>query len=125
MSLEFKHILVPVDFEEPSKQALDTAIELAKRHSAQLTIVHVFEIYKIPCYSGLTPGNAILQTQIAQAAREDLQRLLAKARLQIQGAKAILCAGTCIAEILRVITEEHADLVVIGTHGRQGLERRS
>jgi nucleotide-binding universal stress UspA family protein len=44
MTIEFNHLLVPVDFGEPSQQALDTAIELASRFKAQLTLVHVYEI---------------------------------------------------------------------------------
>ena len=42
--VSFKSILVPVDFGDSSKEALDVAIELAKRFGSALTLVHTWEI---------------------------------------------------------------------------------
>jgi nucleotide-binding universal stress UspA family protein len=122
MTIEFNHLLVPVDFGEPSQQALDTAIELANRFKAQLTIVHVYEIPAY-VYGGMTFATADLFGPIEDAAREQLNKTLREAQKRVPGAKAVLRRGPPAAEILAVVDEVHPDLVVMGTHGRKGVSR--
>ena len=115
-----KNILVAVDFGESSKEALDLAVELAKRFDAKLTITHTCEI---PAYAypgvALTPVD--LLGPIEDAARQALQGTLSDVQKRIPGARGILRRGTAAAETLAAIEETKPDLVVIGTHGRTGL----
>ena len=120
MTIEFNHLLVPVDFGEPSQQALDAAIELACRFTARLTLVHVYEIPAY-VYGGMTYSTADLFGPIEDAAREQLDRTLREVQKRVPGAKAVLRRGPPAPEILAVIEEVHPDLVVMGTHGRTGV----
>lgn len=116
----FKHILVPVDFEEPSQRALDFAVELATKLNASLTLVHVYEV-PIYAYAGLVNTLPNLLPVIEEAAREQLTRSLSAVHSKLPKADAILRMGIPWDTIISAIGETGADLVVMGTHGRRGL----
>jgi len=120
---DFKHIFVPVDFADSSQAALEFGIELSLKFGAALTLVHV---YDVPVYG--YEGAALLATAewlapIEAGARRTLDTTLAGVRARVPGAKAVLRGGTPAREILAAIDELHPDLVVMETHGRQGLTR--
>jgi nucleotide-binding universal stress UspA family protein len=116
----FKHILVPTDFGEPSQQALDTAIDLAKRFDASLTIVHCQEI-PVYAYGAVPFVTADVLGPIQEAARAQLELTLADVKTRVPGATGLLRHGVAWAEILGAVDETHADLVVMGTRGRRGV----
>ena len=107
MTIEYRHLLVPIDFGEPSQRALDT-------------LVHVYEIPAY-VYGGMTYATADLFGPIEAAAREQLDGTLGKVQERIPDAKAVLRRGPAAQEILAVVDEVHPDLVVMGTHGRKGV----
>ncbi len=120
MAIEFKHILVPVDFGEPSQRALREAVSLAQRFASQLTLVHVYEI-PVYAYTGTPYVTTDLFGPIEEAAREHLQRTLVEVQSKVPAAKSVLRRGAPSTEILAAIEELRPDLVVIGTHGRKGV----
>jgi nucleotide-binding universal stress UspA family protein len=71
---------------------------------------------------GLYPGAHVLE-RVSQAAREQLDGEVATARKQVPGARGLLRQGSAWQEVLAAIDEARADLVVLGTHGRRGVER--
>ena len=119
-TVQFKHILVPTDFGEPSGRAEKLALELAQSFNAMLTLLHAYEVpvYTYPQVDAIVVD---LFTPIEQAAREQLDRELAALQLKIPNAKSILRSGIPWREILSVIDEIRPDLVVMGTHGRRGV----
>ncbi|HVJ94316.1 MAG TPA: universal stress protein [Labilithrix sp.] len=119
--IAFKNILVPVDFSEPSNRALEVAIDLAKQYDASLTVLHVFDVPL--AYAGMGMSPIDLLTPMVEAARKQLDATLAETRGSISSATAILAQGTPWREILDAIPQRHADLIVMGTHGRRGVGR--
>jgi len=119
-SMDFKHVLAPTDFGEPSGRAVKLAVELAQSFNAMLTLLHAYEV---PVYTYPQVDSIVVDliTPIEQAAREQLDRELATVQLKIPNAKSILRSGVPWREILSVIDDVHADLVVMGTHGRRGV----
>jgi nucleotide-binding universal stress UspA family protein len=117
----FNHILVPVDFEDSSQEALNEAIELALASDAKLTLVHSWETPY--AYAGMLYVPVDLWTPVEQAAREQLESTLAGARKRLPRAEAILAKGPAAAEVLAVASRVKADLIVMGTHGRHGVGR--
>jgi universal stress protein A len=119
--LTFKNIVCPVDFSACSRNALTAATELAKSSDAALTIVHVWQL---PIYGGpetMIPGEAI------QEMAKDAERTLADWETTaktagIKTVKATMVTGAPWNEIMRLVEATHADLVVMGTHGRTGLK---
>jgi len=117
----FRHVLVATDFSECSNAALETGIELASRYGAALTLVHVFSLPVYP-YMDIVPMAIDIQTPAREAASEELQKALATARAHLPSAQAVLKEdGATWEQILATAREAHADLIVLGTHGRTGV----
>lgn len=120
----FTHILVPVDFEPPSLEALDMAVELALRFGAELTVMHAWELPYTAYSYAVGPYSAFdLWQPMADAATERLDATMARVWQRVPNAKSLLRNGPTASEIQRAIEETGADLVVIGTHGRTGVSR--
>jgi nucleotide-binding universal stress UspA family protein len=120
MGIEFNHVLVPIDFAEPSRRALDAAIELAQRFGGKLTLLHVYEVPAY-VYGGITFATADFLAPIEEAARKQLSEALTEVQRKVPSAKAVLRQGGPAYEILAAIADLHPDLVVMGTHGRRGV----
>jgi nucleotide-binding universal stress UspA family protein len=112
-----KTILVPVDFQDASADALAFARDLAARLGLGVVLMHTYSI-PVVVYPGFDPIVAPgLPEEIAQAARSALQKLADEQG----GLGVILRAGDPATEILKAIEETKPALVVMGTHGRKGL----
>lgn len=121
--LAFKHILVPVDFTETSDRAIDTAIDLAQKYGAKVTVMHA---YQIPVYGfpdGAFITGAEVAAQLSTSAQEQLDALVAARKDCGVPIAAVLRNGVPGDEINAVVAEQGADLVLIGTHARRGLAR--
>jgi nucleotide-binding universal stress UspA family protein len=119
----FNHILVPVDFELPSQEALEVAIELAIVFDARLTLMHAWDI-PVFAYAGSNSFmTADMWTPIARAATEQLASALVVLRKRLPRAESVLAQGAPAVETLAVANRVKADIIVMGTHGRRGLER--
>ncbi len=112
-----KTLLVPVDFQDASLDALAAARELAGRLDLAIVLLHVYTI-PVVVYPGfdpiVTPG---LPAEIAAAAKTSLENLAAEHGIPTT----LLRAGDAATEILRAIDELKPALVAMGTHGRKGL----
>jgi nucleotide-binding universal stress UspA family protein len=119
--LTLKRILCPTDFSPPSEAALDTAIELARRFDADLELFHAQDLPAYVFPDGVLPVSPEILSSLESAAAKELDRLAERARsagVRITTASAF---GANHVEILRRADETHADLIVMGTHGRTGL----
>lgn len=115
------HILCPVDFSDFSARALAHAAALAAWYKAHLTVVHVWTPTAM-----VRPGDlpvAILVPEEREELAQRLGELVTPWRAQGIEVVTMLREGAAIGEILEVIREERADLLVLGTHGRSGFER--
>jgi nucleotide-binding universal stress UspA family protein len=120
----FTKILVPVDFSAHSQEATRTAADLAQRYGAGLTLLHVNE----PLTYAFPDGYMLYNTEQVAAQLEQVSKALERAK------ELALASGAPHVDALRLdgiahreITD-HArlngfDLIVIGTHGRRGIER--
>jgi nucleotide-binding universal stress UspA family protein len=112
-----KTILVPVDFQDASLEALALARDIGGRLGMDIVLLHVFSI-PVVVYPGFEPIMAPgLPEEIETAARRAIERLADSAG----GAKTIVASGDPAAEILRVVEQTQPAFVVMGTHGRKGL----
>ncbi len=116
----FRQILVPVDFEGPSQEALEVAVDLALTFDAKLALIHAWEV-PVAAYAAMTYVPADLWTAIEQAATEQLKSTLEHVRKRLPRAESILVKGPPAHEILATADRTKADLIVMGTHGRRGM----
>jgi universal stress protein A len=115
--LSIKTILHPTDFSEHSSNALRLASALASDYDAQLVIVHVIAA---PLF--LSDGVIFLNPECGQA---DLREELDHLEIPDSGIGVIrrLEEGNPATEIVNLAQLCHADLIVMGSHGRGGLRR--
>jgi nucleotide-binding universal stress UspA family protein len=118
---QFRQILVATDFGEPSQRAAELGLVIARRFGAGFTLVHTCQLL-VHTYEGLYPSADIID-RITDAARQQLNTALAGARQTIPEASALLHFGPAWDRILAAIQETHADLLLLGTHGRTGVAR--
>lgn len=116
--LPINTILHPTDFSEMSRNALRFAGGLAREHGSRIIILHVL-IPPIVAYGeGFAPADP---DELANEARAELESLeVPELDLHVERR---LVEGDPAPEILHVADEVHADLIVLGTHGRRGLSR--
>jgi nucleotide-binding universal stress UspA family protein len=119
---KFQHILVATDFGESSMRAVDFGLMLATQLGARITLVHAYEIPPLAYEAFVYPTADVIDALI-NAARAQLDKALTAVRRTAPDANAILRQGVPWQQILSAIDEAHADLVVVGTHGRGGLPR--
>lgn len=120
--LNLKHILVPVDFSESSLNALDTAVAMAKRHKAALTMLHVTDEL-VPYYGNIDvlPITAPVIEIIKEGSNLRLETYasMLKKKHQIDiGTKTT--QGFVASEICATAQNLDADIIVMGTHGVSG-----
>jgi len=120
--MSFGQILVATDFGDSARCALDLAVEMSRKFEAQLTLVHCWEA---PTYSygGGLYVPVDLVTPIEKAATLALEEALSELKKRVPSAKSVLRSGGAWEEILVAAREIRADLIVVGTHGRRGLNR--
>jgi len=111
-------ILVPTDFSPRSESALRLASAIARDYGARLILLHVLETY--PAFYG--DGAMVLPplAEDSEQARSLLDKLPVPAHIL---AERQVREGDAAIQILEAIGEFHADLIVMGTHGRTGLGR--
>jgi universal stress protein A len=118
----FKRIACGTDFSDTAETAWELACELARIHHAELILVHVF--IEMPVYA---EASAITITQVWEEQRAWVeQQLVERAEAATKRgltARYLLRTGTAPDQIVQAATDEAADLIVIGTHGRSGIER--
>jgi nucleotide-binding universal stress UspA family protein len=142
--MAFRHIVVPTDFSEPANHALSYAVEEAILHGAKVTLLHVqpvdartgvYYVTGAPS-SGLEAGfDVVAGGRLAMApvsdptvVRQDYSdEALTRLRDLVPEAyrdtwKVEVAIGRPADTIVRLARERKADLIVMATHGRTGLE---
>ena len=115
-------ILCPTDFSPISTQALRHAAGLARKFGAQLKCVYVIP-HLYPggeAMYGVAPW--LMTPEVRQRAEEEMRRFLEPLREARLTHEIEIREGDPWREITAVAEEMAADLVVLGTHGRGGLD---
>ncbi|HZZ73374.1 MAG TPA: universal stress protein [Pirellulales bacterium] len=114
-------VIFPTDFSECSLHALATAEELAQRLEKSLLIIHVAESVGA---ENITFGE-VEQTLQPAGYRSRLQADLQTIRPTADDLKVeyLITDGDPPKAILQLAEERHASLIVMGTHGRTGVQR--
>lgn len=118
----FKKILYPIDFSEYTEEITNYAVSIAKKYSSELHLLHIIPNlnYYTPYESFLTPENLIdMERNIEKEIEKDFNKVIKKIDVPVNK---IIKTGVTFVEIIDYIKEEGIDLVVMGTHGRSGIE---
>jgi nucleotide-binding universal stress UspA family protein len=118
----FKKIVCPIDFSEFTDEILKYAVNITKKFNAELHLIHIIPNlnYFTPYESFLTPENLVaIEKNIEKEVEEDFEKVMKDIDMPL---KKIVKTGVTFVEIIDYIKEEDIDLVVMGTHGRSGIE---
>jgi len=116
-------ILAAVDFSEATPAVAAYACTLAKRYAAEVLVLNATPALKRYKRFELSPENIdFFANSILYDAEKKMQQCLQTLFLDVRATGRVLM-GYAPEIILTVATEENADLIVLGTHGRQGLNR--
>lgn len=119
--MAYKHILLAADFNpDDDDPVVKRAKELAQATNAKLSLIHVIEYpynYGAP-YE--IPTMVEWQAEVEKAAKEELARLGKK--LSVPADRQHMHMGVPRTAILEMAEQIRADLIIVGSHGRHGLQ---
>jgi nucleotide-binding universal stress UspA family protein len=118
-----KNILFATDFSQASQAALPYAAAFARRYDSQLHIAHIISpaSYIIPSY----PGDPVTLDAIHQAAVADIRERMETlaSHLKTVPHHTYVREGEVWESLSDIIQTHEIDLLVVGTHGRTGVEK--
>ena len=117
-----KNILCPVDRSPSSLQAFSYAIALARWQGARLNLLEVMEA-PVPTGGSRIAEDKSVPDDARAALERDLRRVLTARRAADVWVEIFMRKGNVVQEILAQAKATRADLVVIGSHGRGGVQR--
>jgi nucleotide-binding universal stress UspA family protein len=121
----FQHILLPIDGSESASAAVEKAIDIAQAFRATITPIFVIDPYP---FTGVGMNYGYGQDQYLEAARADAAAAITSVQARFDAAgitvrPRVVEAHSTWRGIIDTAREEKADLIVMGSHGRRGLEK--
>ncbi len=116
----YDRILVPTDGSDPADRAFERALDLASTYDAALHLLYVVDVSAL---AGEFDAVTVVE-HLERSGRETVQRLRKRAEeAGVEDVTTKVVEGTPYRTILEYADDEEVDLVVMGTHGRTGLDR--
>lgn len=122
--MEIKKILFATDFSEGSSHALPYAVDMARQYGAKLYILHViFDVAKTAGW--YVPHVSIdeIYQDMEKSAKAEIEKTFIEEMRALQGVEHLVLKGIPHEEITRFAAENRVDLIILGTHGRRGIDR--
>jgi nucleotide-binding universal stress UspA family protein len=123
--IEIREILCPIDFSDCSRRALDHAATIATSYGSRVTLLHVFDILPVVTYA--EGGEGLPPAPVLCTDRDALVTSVQKFANAEVGFRVPLTYDVAEGDIADTILSKartlRSDLIVMGVHGRSGLER--
>ena len=117
----YTHLLLAVDFSKNTEEVVGKALAMARAFNARLSLVHVVEFAQVDLSNELVmPQELELDRELLTLAQKRLSDLAGQHGLSDKDC--FVRQGSTRREILDVAEREGADLIVIGSHGRSGIQ---
>ena len=122
--VEIKKILFPIDFTDNSIKILPYVLSVSEKYDGMIYLLHVVEDLSTWSSGFYIPQISLTryQEEALKGAEKTMKRVCKE---QLQGCpnfQKMILSGDPAQEILKTIESEGIDLVIMGTHGRKGLE---
>lgn len=121
---EFKRILFPVDLSESSAKIVPYVQTIAKKFDTKIHILFVARVLNY--FTGIyvpAPSITAMEKDIIDGAEKRLYEFMDEHFRAFPNTKTAVVAGDASEEIIKYIENRHIDLVIMGTHGRKGLDK--
>ncbi|MDA8079127.1 MAG: universal stress protein [Nitrospiraceae bacterium] len=122
--MKIERILFATDFSEGSDHALPYAVDMARQYNSKLYLVHV--IYDVAKTAGwYVPHVSIdeIYRDMERSARAELEKIYIDEMRGFKDIEHVVLKGIPYEEITRFAAEQQVDLIILGTHGRKGIDR--
>ena len=122
---KYKHVLFCTDFSENSDHAFEYAYGIAKRDEGTLYILHVILTNPYQEYADIYLDSITsekIQKDIEKELNRDYREHYVKKIEEGVAFEIVTRSGREDEQIIKFAQEKHVDLIVIGTHGRTGIE---
>lgn len=118
-----ERILCPVDFSEATAFALAPALSMATEFDAELVVAHILD-YPYPHVGPVVPGFDIesYYGAMEESATRQLDALFDDETRSVVNTRSLVRRGGVYREIIRLADEEEADLIILPTHARTGID---
>ena len=121
--MQIKSILYPTDFSQGARAAMDYAVSLAMDYRARLILLYVIQDISIAeWYVPSTIAADNLVEDMEKGARKEMEKWAFEAREQVKDIETLVIRGIPFVEIVKTAKEKDVDMIVIGTHGRTGID---
>jgi nucleotide-binding universal stress UspA family protein len=121
---EFKKILFPVDLSESSPNLVPYVLTMAEKFGSEIHLLFVARV--LDSFTSIyVPHPSIdkFENEVTEGAKKRIQEFKEEHFQAFPDTKAVVLSGDISEEILNYIKSEGVDLVIMGTHGRKGLEK--
>jgi len=120
--ITIKNILCPVDFFPASDAAVSYAAGLAANYDTTIHLLHVITPIPVSVYEYAIDTTAIVKS-VEESSMDEMKKLAGRVKSMGVTAETELVVGDVYDELKRLIDVLKPDLIVMGTHGRRGVER--
>ncbi len=121
--MQIKTILFPTDFSQGARAAMDYAISLAQDYHAKLFLLYVIQDISIAeWYVPSSISAADLVQDMQKSAEKEMEKWGGEVSAKVPQVEPLIKRGVPFVEIIRTAKDRQADLIVIGTHGRTGID---
>jgi len=121
--MQIKTILFPTDFSNGARAAMDHAISLAKDYNAKLILLYVIQDISIAeWYIPSSISVTDLVEDMQKSAWAEMDKWNAEVAARVKDVEKMVIRGVPFVEIIKTAKSKNADLIVIGTHGRTGID---
>ncbi|WP_136799485.1 universal stress protein [Desulfosediminicola ganghwensis] len=119
---EIKHIIVPVDLVEHTRNIVDLAIFMANRHESEICFFHCVEFVESASMWEMAIMKFSYEDYMAKKilhAEQAIQNFIKDAASECQNYQISVVAGDIVSEIMACAETNKGDLIIMGTHGKQ------
>jgi nucleotide-binding universal stress UspA family protein len=121
--MQIKTILFPTDFSNGARAAMDHAVSLAKDYQARLILLYVIQDISIAeWYIPSSLSVADLLEDMQKSATAEMDKWGVEVSAQVKDVEKMVVRGVPFVEIIKTAKDKQVDLIVIGTHGRTGID---
>lgn len=120
----FKKILFPVDLSETSQKIVPYVLIMAERFQAEIHLLFVARVFEY-FTSIYVPHPSVdkFEAEITEGATRRLKEFKEEFFSAVKDVKTTVVSGYCSEEIIKYAQKEKIDLIIIGTHGRRGIDK--
>ena len=121
---EFKNIMFPVDLSESSPKIVPYVQAVAEKFGSKVHLLFVARIFDYFTSMHVTQLSiSQIEKEIIEGAEKRLYEFIDEHFREFKRIKTTVEPGDATGRILQYISEHHIDLVIMGTHGRKGMDK--